>query len=73
MTESNETQRTLFEKIWDQHVVVHEADSPAVLYIDLHLIHEITSPQAFQGLRDKGLTVRRPGQAVAAPRYSVDR
>jgi 3-isopropylmalate/(R)-2-methylmalate dehydratase large subunit len=71
MTESNETPRTLFEKIWDQHVVVHEADSPAVLYIDLHLIHEITSPQAFQGLRDKGLTVRRPGQAVATVDHGI--
>ena len=52
--------KTLFEKIWDGHLVVHEAGSPAVLYIDLHLVHEVTSPQAFQGLRDQGLTVRRP-------------
>ena len=53
--------KTLFEKIWDNHVVVHEPGSPAVIYIDLHLVHEVTSPQAFQGLRDRGLKVRRPG------------
>jgi len=63
--------RTLFEKIWDNHVVTHEAGSPAVLYVDLHLIHEITSPQAFQGLRDKGLTVRRPGQAIATIDHGI--
>ena len=52
--------RTLFEKIWDRHVVVQEQDAPAILYIDLHLVHEVTSPQAFEGLRQKGLKVRRP-------------
>jgi 3-isopropylmalate/(R)-2-methylmalate dehydratase large subunit len=57
--------KTLFEKIWDEHVVVQEPDSPAVLYIDLHLIHEVTSPQAFKGLRDRGLKVRRPDRTVA--------
>jgi len=62
---------TLFEKIWDNHVVTHEAGSPAVLYVDLHLIHEITSPQAFQGLREKGLTVRRPGQAIATIDHGI--
>lgn len=71
MAENNPTPRTLFEKIWDNHVVTHEAGSPAVLYVDLHLIHEITSPQAFQGLREKGLTVRRPGQAVATIDHGV--
>ena len=44
--------RTLYEKVWDSHVVTHEPGAPAVLYIDLHLVHEVTSPQAFQGLRD---------------------
>jgi len=62
---------TLFEKIWDNHVVTHEAGSQAVLYVDLHLIHEITSPQAFQGLREKGLTVRRPGQAIATIDHGI--
>jgi 3-isopropylmalate/(R)-2-methylmalate dehydratase large subunit len=52
--------RTIFEKIWDRHVVQQEDDAPAVLYIDLHLVHEVTSPQAFAGLRTKGLKVRRP-------------
>ncbi len=63
--------RTLFEKIWDDHVVVHEAGSPAVLYIDLHLVHEVTSPQAFQGLRDRGIGVRRPDHAMATMDHSI--
>ena len=63
--------RTLFEKIWDEHVVVHEGGSPAVLYIDLHLVHEVTSPQAFQGLRDKGLKVRRPDHTQATLDHSI--
>jgi len=63
--------RTLFDKIWDDHVVVEEAVSPAILYIDLHLVHEVTSPQAFQGLRDRGLKVRRPLQTVATIDHSV--
>jgi len=71
MASDNPTPRTLFEKIWDNHVVTHEAGSPAVLYVDLHLIHEITSPQAFQGLREKGLTVRRPGQAIATIDHGI--
>jgi 3-isopropylmalate/(R)-2-methylmalate dehydratase large subunit len=57
--------RTLFEKIWDSHVVSSEPDCPTVLYIDLHLIHEVTSPQAFQALRSRGLAVRRPDRTVA--------
>ena len=53
--------RTLFEKLWDAHLVAPEtADAPAVLYIDLHLIHEVTSPQAFAELESRGLSVRRP-------------
>jgi len=71
MASDNNTPKTLFEKIWDNHVVTHEAGSPAVLYVDLHLIHEITSPQAFQGLREKGLTVRRPGQAIATIDHGI--
>ncbi|MBI1355320.1 MAG: 3-isopropylmalate dehydratase large subunit [Acidobacteria bacterium] len=63
--------KTLFEKIWDDHVVVQEAGSPAVLYIDLHLVHEVTSPQAFQGLRDRGLRVRRPDHTQATMDHSI--
>ena len=48
--------KTLFEKIWDAHVVAAEtADTPAILYVDLHLVHEVTSPQAFSQLRERGL------------------
>ncbi len=65
------TPRTLFEKIWDDHVVVHENGNPAVLYIDLHLVHEVTSPQAFTGLREKGLTVRRPSQTLATMDHGI--
>ena len=55
------TPTTLFEKVWADHVVVEEtADTPAVLYIDLHIVHEVTTPQAFSVLRDSGLPVRRP-------------
>ncbi|MBI4565377.1 MAG: 3-isopropylmalate dehydratase large subunit [Planctomycetes bacterium] len=57
--------RTLFEKIWNDHVVWVEPDGPAVLYIDLHLIHEMTSPQAFAGLRRRNRPVRRPDRTVA--------
>ena len=63
--------RTLIEKIWDDHVVVHEPGSPAVLYIDLHLVHEVTSPQAFQGLRDRGIKVRRPDNTMATLDHSI--
>lgn len=63
--------RTLFDKIWDAHVVVEQADAPSILYIDLHLVHEVTSPQAFQELRTRGLTVRRPEKTVATVDHSV--
>ena len=56
---------TLLDKVWDQHVVSEEPGTPAVLYIDLHLIHEVTSPQAFDGLRARGLGVRRPDRTLA--------
>ena len=45
--------KTLFEKVWERHVVAEEADAPSILYIDLHLVHEVTSPQAFTGLRGR--------------------
>ncbi|MEM8859330.1 MAG: 3-isopropylmalate dehydratase large subunit [Chloroflexota bacterium] len=63
--------RTLFEKIWDKHVVMQEGNNPAILYIDLHLVHEVTSPQAFQGLRDKGLKIRRPDKTIATMDHSI--
>ena len=63
--------RTLFQKVWDAHVVVQEPDRPAVLYIDLHLVHEVTSPQAFTGLRERGLKVRRPDKTVATMDHST--
>ena len=63
--------KTLFEKVWNEHVVVEEPDRPAVLYIDLHLIHEVTSPQAFTGLRERGLKVRRPDKTVATMDHST--
>ena len=63
--------KTLFEKIWDSHVVAQQPDSPAVLYIDLHLVHEVTSPQAFTGLRQRGLKVRRPDLTLATMDHSI--
>lgn len=58
--------KTMFEKVWNAHLVKPETEqTPAVLYIDLHLLHEVTSPQAFQMLREKGLSVRQPKRAVA--------
>jgi 3-isopropylmalate/(R)-2-methylmalate dehydratase large subunit len=63
--------KTLFDKVWDQHVVVEEEGCPAVLYIDLHLIHEVTSPQAFSGLRARKLRVRRPEKTVATMDHSI--
>lgn len=65
------TARTLFDKIWDAHVVTQDPDSPAILYIDLHLIHEVTSPQAFDGLRTRGLPVRRRDKTVATIDHSI--
>jgi len=67
----SETAKTLFEKVWNDHVVVSEPDAPSVLYIDLHLVHEVTSPQAFQGLREKGLKVRRSSQTVGTMDHSI--
>src|SRR5512140_907901 len=63
--------RTLVEKIWDEHVVTEEAGAPAVLAIDLHLVHEVTSPQAFTGLRTRGIGVRRPDKTVATADHST--
>ncbi len=63
--------RTIVEKIWDSHVVHEQTGAPALLYIDLHLVHEVTSPQAFQGLRERGLKVRRPDLTVATADHSI--
>jgi 3-isopropylmalate/(R)-2-methylmalate dehydratase large subunit len=63
--------RTLVEKIWDDHVVAEDPGAPSVLAIDLHLIHEVTSPQAFTGLRTRGLRVRHPERTIATADHSV--
>lgn len=63
--------RTLSDKLWDAHVVRQPADQPALLYIDLHLVHEVTSPQAFDGLRVAGRGVRRPDLTVATVDHNV--
>lgn len=63
--------KTLFDKIWDKHVVQQIPDGPAVLYIDKHFIHEVTSPQAFKGLEKRGLKVFRPQQVVATADHNV--
>jgi 3-isopropylmalate/(R)-2-methylmalate dehydratase large subunit len=64
--------KTLFEKVWERHEVVPEsADAPAVLYIDLHLVHEVTSPQAFSLLREQGLKVRRTDRTLATMDHST--
>src|SRR5919107_62621 len=63
--------RTLFEKIWDAHVVRESAGEPALLYIDLHLVHEVTAPEAFDGLRAAGRAVRRPDLTVATIDHNV--
>ena len=63
--------KTIFEKIWDAHITRQEAGQPALLYIDLHLVHEVTSPQAFEGLRLSGRTVRRPNLTVATMDHNV--
>jgi 3-isopropylmalate/(R)-2-methylmalate dehydratase large subunit len=63
--------KTLFERVWDEHVVREEAGRPALLYVDLHLIHEVTSPQAFEGLRLAGRRVRRPDLSLATMDHNV--
>ena len=65
------TAKTLLDKIWGSHVVAQEPNSPAILYIDLHLVHEVTSPQAFQGLRDRNLQVRRTDKTFATLDHSI--
>jgi 3-isopropylmalate/(R)-2-methylmalate dehydratase large subunit len=63
--------KTLFEKVWEQHVVAEPEGEPTLLYIDLQLVHEVTSPQAFEGLRLAGRTVRRPDRTIATVDHNV--
>ena len=63
--------KTLFEKVWERHVVREEPGEPALVYVDLHLVHEVTSPQAFEGLRLAGRRVRRPELTVATMDHNV--
>src|SRR6184192_2746262 len=63
--------RTLFDKLWDEHVVCEPSGEPALLYIDLHLVHEVTSPQAFAGLRSANRSVRRPDLTFATIDHNV--
>ena len=65
------TPRTLYEKIWDAHVVERRADGTCLIYIDRHLVHEVTSPQAFEGLRLAGRTVRRPDLTLTVPDHNL--
>jgi len=63
--------RTIIEKVWDSHVVSKRTGAPALLYIDLHLVHEVTSPQAFSGLRERGIKVRRPDLTIGTTDHSI--
>ena len=63
--------KTLFDKIWDAHVVKKVEDGPNVLFIDRHLIHEVTSPVAFLGLKKRGLKVFRPERTTTTPDHNV--
>ena len=63
--------RTIIEKVWDNHVVAQREGAPTLLYIDLHLVHEVTSPQAFSGLRKRGLEVRRPDLTLGTTDHSI--
>ena len=63
--------KTMFQKAWDDHVVYQAPGEPAILYIDLHLVHEVTSPQAFDGLRMNGRKVRRQDLTIATVDHNV--
>ncbi|MFM9172965.1 MAG: aconitase family protein, partial [Acidimicrobiaceae bacterium] len=67
----NSQPKTLAQKIWDRHVVSSGPNQPDLIYIDLHLVHEVTSPQAFDGLRMAQRTVRRPDLTVATEDHNV--
>src|SRR5579885_1277401 len=63
--------RTIIEKVWDSHVVAEKSGAPTLIYVDLHLVHEVTSPQAFAGLRERGLKVRRPDLTFGTVDHSI--
>ncbi len=63
--------KTLFDKIWDSHVVRSIEEGPDVLYIDRHYIHEVTSPQAFNGLKERGIPVFRPEKTIATADHNI--
>lgn len=63
--------RTIIDKVWDSHVVAEREGAPALLFVDLHLVHEVTSPQAFSGLRERGLKVRRPDLTIGTTDHSI--
>src|SRR5213078_5226255 len=71
MDEKGSRPKTMFEKIWDAHVVRDVPEESTILYIDRHLVHEATSPQAFAGLRMAGLQVRRPDATVAVLDHNI--
>ncbi len=71
MSSPHHAPQTLFEKVWQSHVVVEPAGEPTLLYIDLHLVHEVTSPQAFDGLRLAGRKLRRPDRHIATADHNV--
>jgi 3-isopropylmalate/(R)-2-methylmalate dehydratase large subunit len=68
---SNQPPKTLFDKIWDDHLVKVRSDGTSLLYIDKHLVHEVTSPQAFEGLKLANRKVRRPEATVATADHNV--
>ena len=63
--------KTLYDKIWDEHLVYERQDGTSLLYVDRHLIHEVTSPQAFEGLRNNNRKVRRPENTFAVADHNV--
>src|SRR6202020_2287496 len=71
MSTPEKTPKTLFEKVWQQHLVAEPAGEPTILYIDLHLVHEVTSPQAFEGLRVARRKVRQPARTVATVDHNI--
>ena len=70
-TPSGSGPRTLFDKIWDSHLVDRQDDGTCLLYIDRHLVHEVTSPQAFEGLRLAGRKVRQPERTLAVADHNI--
>src|SRR5690242_5098321 len=63
--------KTLYDKIWESHIVHEEQGKPSLLYVDLHLVHEVTSPQAFEGLRLENRKVRRPERTFATVDHAI--